>query len=356
MSRVAVIYDDAFLKHKPPHFHYENPGRVQKIISHLRETGLLERFLVRPRMASIDDVCIVHDRKYVELVLRLCERGESYIDGDTYVSSGTREAALTAAGAVMTGVDLILRGEFRIFYAPVRPPGHHAGIAGRALTAPTQGFCIFNNVAIGAEYAIRRGAARVAIVDIDAHHGNGTQEIFYLRSDVLYISIHQDPYTLYPGTGFVHEVGEGEGEGFNVNIPLPPGSGDDIYLEAIDNIVMPILRQYKPDIVLVSLGFDAHVEDPLTELEATLNTYEYLFSSLVDMAEKGTIKGVGFVLEGGYVGEVLARGSEILLRLAIGEEYEIRERKTTTRSTVLSQAKARLREIRQMQSRYWDLS
>ena len=351
-----MIYDDAFLKHRPPDFHYENPNRVQKIVSHLRETGLLDRLLVKPRAASVEEVCLVHDRKYVEIVLKMCERGGMYIDGDTYVSPGSKDAALMAVGAVLTGVDLILRGEIKVFYAPVRPPGHHAGIAGRALTAPTQGFCIFNNVAIGAEYAIRKGVKKVAIVDIDAHHGNGTQEIFYTRSDVLYISIHQDPYTLYPGTGFVHEVGEGEGEGFNVNIPLPPGAGDDIYEQVLEEIIQPVLRQYRPDIVLVSLGFDAHAADPLTELEATLNTYEALFRLLVGEAEKGTFRGVGFVLEGGYVGEILAKGSEILLKIALGQQYTVDEKKTTTRSSVIAQARSRLREIRQIQSRYWNLS
>lgn len=357
MSKAVVIYDDAFLKHRPPHFHCENPGRVQKIVSHLREVGLFESLLVRPRVASVDDLCLVHDRRYVEFVLRICEKGETYyLDGDTYVSPGTKEAALTAAGAAMTGVDLVLRGEAKVFYAPVRPPGHHAGRAGRALTAPTQGFCIFNNVAVGAEYAVRRGAKRVAIIDIDAHHGNGTQEIFYFTSSVLYISLHQDPYTLYPGTGFVHETGEGEGEGYNVNIPLPPGTGDDIYSEAIENIVMPIVRQYRPDILLVSLGFDAHVEDPLTELEASLNTYDLLFQEILRYVESGPCKGAGFLLEGGYVGEVLAKGSEILLKASLGKEYTVGERRTATRESSLHSAKSRLKEVQQIQSRYWNLA
>jgi len=175
MPAIAILYDDAFLKHRPPHFHYENPRRVKKIVDHLREAGLLEDYLVKPRTATIDDLCMVHDRRYVDIILKLCERGDTYIDGDTYVSTGTREAALTAVGAVLTGVDLILRGEVKFFFAPVRPPGHHAGKEGRANTI-SQGFCIFNNVAIAAKYLARKGK-KVAIVDIDLHHGNGTEEI-----------------------------------------------------------------------------------------------------------------------------------------------------------------------------------
>lgn len=156
--------------------------------------------------------------------------GYVFIDADTYVSPGTCKAARHAVGAVLRGgIDKVLSGEWNAAYAIVRPPGgHHVGHGGRALMAPTQGFCIFNNVAIGAVYAIEHGISRVAILDVDAHHGNGTQEIFYKDPKVLYISLHQDPLTIYPGTGFIDDVGEGEGEGFNVNVPpLPPFTADD---------------------------------------------------------------------------------------------------------------------------------
>ncbi len=276
MKKIVVLYDDAFLKHIPPKFHCENPARVKAIMDCLR-SFLPNELIVKPVYADVEDLYMVHSKEYVDSMMRFFEHGGlAYIDGDTYISDGTRDAALAAAGAAMTGVDMIISGEVKSFYAPVRPPGHHAGISGRALTAPTQGFCIFNNIAIGAEYAIKRGIKKVAIVDIDAHHGNGTQEIFYHTSKVLYVSIHQDPLTLYPGTGYTHEVGIGDGEGYNVNIPIPPGSGDDVYGEIIDMIIMPILEQYRPEIVLVSLGFDSHINDPLTQLEATLSTYENL--------------------------------------------------------------------------------
>ncbi|NPA69257.1 MAG: histone deacetylase [Crenarchaeota archaeon] len=355
MRNIVVIYDDAFLKHTPPKYHCESPARVKAIIECLR-SFLPDNYFVKPRFATPEDLYMVHDKRYVDLMMKFFEEGGlSYIDGDTYISPGTRDAALAAAGSAMTGVDLILSGDVKCFYAPVRPPGHHAGIAGRALSAPTQGFCIFNNIAIGAEYATRRGAKRVAIVDIDAHHGNGTQEIFYHTSKVLYISIHQDPLTLYPGTGFTHEVGVGDGEGYNINIPLPPGSGDDVYIEAMDNIIIPVLEQYKPDIILVSLGFDAHINDPLTQLEASLNTYENMYLIVKKFIDSGKVKGGGFLLEGGYDTGVLSKGSEILVKLFLGKEYKIGEDKTESGLNTRSRARKVIKEVIEIHSRYWNL-
>ncbi|NPB01115.1 MAG: histone deacetylase, partial [Crenarchaeota archaeon] len=196
---------------------------------------------------------------------------------------------------------------------------------------------------------------RVAIVDIDAHHGNGTQEIFYHTSKVLYISIHQDPLTLYPGTGFVHEVGMGDGEGFNINIPLPPGSADDVYMEAMDSIIIPVLEQYRPDIVLVSLGFDAHINDPLTQLEASLNSYENMYLIVKKMIDSGKIRGGGFLLEGGYDTGVLSKGSEVLVKLFLGREYRIGEEKTESGLNTLSRARKVIKEVVETHSRYWNL-
>ncbi len=355
MKKIVIIYDDAFLRHTPPKFHCENPARVKAIMECLR-SFVPSNLIIKPRYADIEDLCMVHSREYVDLMMRFFEHGGlSYIDGDTYISDGTRDAALAAAGSAITGVEMIISEGVKCFYAPVRPPGHHAGISGRALTAPTQGFCIFNNIAIGAEYAIRRGIRKVAIIDIDAHHGNGTQEIFYHTSKVLYISIHQDPLTLYPGTGFITDVGIGDGEGYNVNIPLPPGSGDDVYLEALENIVLPILRQYRPEIVLVSLGFDAHINDPLTQLEASLNTYEELYLILKKMVDSGEIRGVGFLLEGGYDTKVLSIGSEILVKIFLEQEYKNPEDRTESGLNTKSRARKVLKKVVEVHSKYWNL-
>ncbi len=353
----CVIYDDVFVRHRVSRYHPENPGRITSIVDHLRRLNLFDTFVVRPARADVNDVLLVHERSYVDRVLELCGRGEElFIDSDTYLCPDTCRAAITAAGAVVTGVERVMAGDLKSFYAIVRPPGHHSGIRGIALNAPSQGFCIFNNVAVGARYALARGAKRVAIVDVDAHHGNGTQEIFYDTSRVLYISTHQDPLTLYPGTGFVDEVGRGDGEGFNVNIPLPPGTGDDDYIDIFDGIVMNVLDQYKPDLVLVSLGFDAHARDAIAELRLSLNSYEHVFRSVMELARRKGVRGVGFVLEGGYDFDVLARGSEILVKMIAGLEYKVGDDRTETRISAKTRVRELTRRLREVLSRYWKVA
>ena len=350
----ALIYDDIFIRHRSDTYHPENPGRLISIVEHLKSKNLFNKYLIQPKIAKIDDVIKVHDEKYVKKILELCDKYEfTYLDGDTYLCSYTCQAALTAVGALIKGFEMINEGTIKSFYALVRPPGHHAGRRGKALTAPTQGFCIFNNVAICAQYAIEKGLKKIAIIDIDVHHGNGTQEIFYDTSKVLYISFHQDPYTLYPGTGFIHEVGYGDGEGFNVNIPLPPGTGDDMYREIFDEIVLNILEQYKPDLILVSLGFDAHIEDPLAQLSITLNSYSYVIEKIWKFINKHNVKGLGLTLEGGYNLNVLAKGSEIIVKILTNQEYEIPDKETESRLTVESKCKEIVQDIKNVHKKYW---
>ncbi|NPA86117.1 MAG: histone deacetylase [bacterium] len=348
MPRFAILYDPAVLKHVPPVHHCEHPRRVETIITRLRYC-LPEHLFLRPRPATLEEICLVHEKAYVKLILESAGKLE-FLDADTYLSPGTPEAALTAAGAAITGAELLMKGELRWFYAPVRPPGHHAGRNGRALGAPSQGFCIFNNAALAAVKACQLGAKRVAILDIDGHHGNGTQEIFY-DQPLLYISLHQDPHTLYPGTGFLHEVGTGEGEGFNVNLPLPPGSADDVYSEAFRQVVLPILEEYRPEILLVSLGFDAHFLDPLTYLQVSLNTYYNVYMIIKELHVP-----TGFLLEGGYEEKVLAQGSELPTDVFLGrEEHTIIEQETESSETVFIKAVSLLREARRVLRKYWQL-
>ncbi|WP_084020000.1 histone deacetylase family protein [Vulcanisaeta thermophila] len=348
---IGIVYDESFLMHKPPRQHVENPERVLAIMSALNP---LRPIIDGPVRGALDWVRRVHDEFYVETIEGACGQGPMFIDADTYVSPRTCEAAVNAVGAVIRGVDRVLSGEWDSAYAVVRPPGHHAGFSGRALMAPTQGFCIFNNVAVGARYALERGVRKVLILDIDVHHGNGTQEIFYSNPRVLYISLHQDPLTLYPGTGFIHEVGEGEGAGFNVNIPLPPGTGDDAYIEALDTVVWPITEQFKPDLIMVSLGFDAHMLERIASLRLTLNTYRELFTKLRNLI--GRVRGVVYVLEGGYNYDVLARGSELLVRTMEGREVEVGEEPSETEPTVLARVRKNLEEVREMLRDYWNLA
>lgn len=256
-ASLCIIYDDIFMKHNPDSYHPERPQRLAEIVKELSGRNVLDKVKVeRAVKASLDDVTRVHDEDYVKYVERAIMSGARYIDPDTQVSRESFEVALYAAGSSIHGCKKVLNEGFDVCFVLERPPGHHAGRAGAALGAPTLGFCLFNNVAIAAKYLTEvRGLKRVAIFDFDCHHGNGTQEIFYRDSTVLYISTHQDGRTAYPGTGFINEVGEGEGEGYNINVPLPPFTGDDVYEGVLEGVVEKVLREYKPEVLLLSAGF-----------------------------------------------------------------------------------------------------
>lgn len=334
-----VYFSEVFKGHVPPYRHPEAPDRLDYLIEGAREAGA---DIKEPRMR--EDVWqlveSVHDRSYVELVRRLCRKGDVQIDGDTYVSAGTCDAAALAVSAVVDAVD---RKETALVAA--RPPGHHAGFAGRALSAPSQGFCIFNTAAIGALYV----GEGVAVVDIDVHHGNGTQEILYDR-DLLYISTHQHPLTLYPGTGYPEEVGVGRGEGYNVNVPLPPRTGDDLYAKAVDEVVVPVLKQYGPRLIIISLGWDAHREDPLADMNLTLKSYLYVFDAVLRL-QKPTI----FLLEGGYNRGVIKRGTKALVRLVDAGEFAPGESQTSTDGHTARRYEEVMREVKSHVGRYWRL-
>jgi acetoin utilization deacetylase AcuC-like enzyme len=240
--------------------------------------------------------------------------GGGNIDADTVVSGGSWEAALRAAGGLVEAVDRVSRGQFDNAFCIVRPPGHHA-TPDRAM-----GFCVFNNVAIAAAWLrTQQRAERIAILDYDVHHGNGSQDAFYSRADVLYVSSHQ--YPLYPGTGHWRETGKGSGAGYTLNLSLPPGSGDDVYGAALPSIIEPVVRRFAPDFILVSLGFDAFWNDPLANLRLSIGgAYVPLLRSARDLA--GDLCGGRLVvgLEGGYDLGALAHGADAVCRLLLGEE------------------------------------
>jgi len=336
---MKVVFSPVFKLHKSPYSHPEAPDRLDAVLKGAEEAGAAVQ-VPRAREDVWNLVSLAHERGYIELVKRLCKEDYAQIDGDTYVSSGTCDAAALAVSAVADAVDA---GETVLL--AVRPPGHHAGFVGRALTAPTQGFCIFNTAAIGALY---KGEA-VAVVDIDVHHGNGTQEILYDK-DLLYISTHQHPATLYPGTGYPDEVGTGKGEGFNVNIPLPPLTGDDAYAEAVEEVVEPILRQYDPKVIIVSLGWDAHRDDPLANMGLTINGYLRAISTILRL-QKPTI----FLLEGGYNRDVLRRGTATLIRLVDKGEEAAGEAPSKTDAKVYERFRRELGEVKRRVSKYWRL-
>ena len=307
-ERRAVLVDDPrFGAHQPPAYHPERPERLVAARAAIARLG--DRFeRLAPRRASDDELARVHAPRFVEKLARL-EGQTSLLDPDTYVSSGSIEAARLAAGGAIAMVDSILDGQERTGVALVRPPGHHARVE------QAMGFCLFNNVAVAAAHARARGVGKVAIVDWDVHHGNGTQEIFWRDPSVLYASLHQYPF--YPGTGAVEETGEGEGRGFTVNVPLSAGGGDATYRAAFERVLLPVLETFAPDLVLVSAGFDASARDPLAEMTLTPDAFGWMASALQAVAERSAGGRLGLLLEGGYDLVALETGLEASLRAVL---------------------------------------
>ncbi|GAB4406867.1 MAG: histone deacetylase [Thermodesulfovibrionales bacterium] len=282
---VGFLYDDIFLLHETPRGHPECKERLIAIVNALKGSPLWNRLVhIKPRMATFKDIEMVHHPEYVERI-----RGfhQGYIDPDTFISSKSLDAALFAAGAVMEAIDRCKRGEIERAFCAVRPPGHHAE-ADRAM-----GFCIFNNVAVGARYAQKIGYERVFIVDFDVHHGNGTQHIFEDDRTVFYFSTHQYPH--YPGTGRDSERGRGEGEGFTYNMPMMAGSGDREHLSAYNDILPELLRGFEPDIIIVSAGYDIHVNDPLSSIRVSTEGIRGIVRGILSSGLPAV-----FALEGGY--------------------------------------------------------
>ncbi len=306
--RVGFVYSETFLQHRTPEGHPERPARLQRLLEHLKTTDLWQKLThLQPRVANEQDILAVHSREHYVFIKEICGRGGGMLDeGDTHAVRESFEAALLAAGAVITAIDAVLQQKAGAAFCAVRPPGHHAE-RDRAM-----GFCLFNNVAVGARYAQRvHGIGRVAILDWDVHHGNGTQHIFEADPTVLYISLHQYPF--YPGTGAREERGVGEGVGFTLNIPLPAGSGEQLYLEAFDREVVPALRKYCPDVLIISAGFDAHRDDPLANMLLTEQTYRAMTERILGIAPMVS------VLEGGYNLDALARCVEAHMRAIVGK-------------------------------------
>ena len=236
----------------------------------------------------------IHPEAYVDAIRSAAEAGGGYLDSDTIMSPGSYRAAMHAAGGACAMVDELLAGAAAFAFCGMRPPGHHAE------RATAMGFCLFNNVAIAAQHALSSGAERVLVVDWDVHHGNGTNDIFHSRNDVLFASIHQSP--LYPGTGPLSDVGSGSGEGFSLNLPVPPGAGERTFVSLVQHVVAPAAREFKPQIVLVSAGYDAHRDDPLAQCTLEDGSYGALAACVRELDAP-----VGVVLEGGYALGALAR-------------------------------------------------
>jgi acetoin utilization deacetylase AcuC-like enzyme len=305
--KTGIVKDRRYLDHNMGPFHVESPQRLEAIYN-LLETDPTPVRAIEPRPASEEEIGWVHTEDYISTIRSTAGKQRVILDPDTSTSALSYETALLAAGGVLAAVDEIMAGRIDNGFALIRPPGHHAE-AGRAM-----GFCLFNNIAIAAEYLLRKhGLGRVFIMDWDLHHGNGTQHTFYGRKDVLYASTHQFPF--YPGTGHWRETGEGEGKGYTLNIPLKAGKGDGDYLALLGDIVRPVIQNYRPDFILVSAGFDIYAGDPLGGMEVSIGGFGAITDLLVQSAE---ICGgrLLHVLEGGYHIQAQAEAVlEVLRRL-----------------------------------------
>jgi acetoin utilization deacetylase AcuC-like enzyme len=293
MAKTAVVVDRDFLKHRPGDGHPERPERVKVLLDLAGELDPGTFILIPPQPAKRADIEATHGKEYVRLIEATAAHDVYALDGDTITCRDSFAVSVLAAGGLLNLIDAIAAQEVRNGFALVRPPGHHA------LRTRAMGFCLFNTMAIAAEYVKRsHGAKKVLIMDWDVHHGNGTQDAFYDDPSVLFISTHQYPY--YPGSGAVNEVGAGVGEGFTVNIPLPAGCADAEYLHAFEQVIAPAAERFEPDWILVSAGFDPHRRDPLGGMGVSEAGFAAMARRLVMLAEKYAGAKIAFLLEGGY--------------------------------------------------------
>ncbi|KPJ99469.1 MAG: histone deacetylase [Desulfobacterales bacterium SG8_35] len=294
MRKTAILKNDLFLEHIPDFNHVESPDRLRVIYEQLAQPPLSELFLYPDfEPASVEDLELNHTKEHVMRIAGTAGKTFSSLDPDTQASPKSYDAACLAAGAVIGGMKMIVQGEADNAFALVRPPGHHAE-ADRAM-----GFCLFNNVAVGARYGLKHlGMERIAIIDWDLHHGNGTQHSFYTSNQVLYFSSHAYPY--YPGSGNLAEVGAGAGEGFTVNVPLSGGQDDRAFARIFKEIVVPVTREYRPDFIIISAGFDTYFGDPLGTMAVTEQGYACMARQMVELAADICQGRLLVALEGGY--------------------------------------------------------
>lgn len=309
--KAGLVYDPIYLEHDTGD-HVENSQRLVSIMSHLEETGMKEKLIsFSPRLASIEEVEMVHASEYVSYIKSKAESGGGWLDPDTFMCPRSYEVALYAAGGMLTAVEKVMTGEVDSAFALVRPPGHHA-TSNRAM-----GFCIFNNIAIAAKFALANfNIERILIADFDVHHGNATQEAFYNDSKVLYFSTHQYPF--YPGTGWLDETGTDEGKGYTVNFPMSAGWGDDEYLRAFNEVLVPAARKFQPQLILVSVGFDPHWADNIAMMQVSVSGFAQIVRILEKLAVELCQGHLALTLEGGYNLEVAASGTRAIFDVLLG--------------------------------------
>ena len=340
---LLVIHTDRFLEHQPPPGHPERVERgevMRGVAAAWKQRG---RVVQAPRAATPDELRRVHSDAHLAAMDRLAGRAAS-IDADTFTSTHSRDVALLAAGAAIGAVDAIIQSRASRVMALVRPPGHHAE-RDRAM-----GFCFYNNVAAAAAHALTLGLERVAIVDYDVHHGNGTQAIFYEDPRVLYISTHQYPF--YPGTGAAGDTGRGKGAGFTFNVPLEAGATDGDYVAVFASVVVPVIDQFRPELILISAGFDAHERDPLARMRLTAAGYAVLTQTLCDAADRHCHGRVVAVTEGGYDLNALKDCLESTVAVLDGADPP---RAIDDPRGATSRSRESIAAVRAAQANYWKL-
>lgn len=343
---ITLIYDQDYLIHTQGQ-HPERKERLEQIIVALDDDDLRGHFeMVRPKPASLEQIALVHDRGYIRSLEEACRSGKRFLDMDTYIVPESYDIALLSAGGALVGLEIVMADKGSKAFALNRPPGHHAE------HSKAMGFCLFNNIAIAAEVARHEyGIDRIAIVDWDVHHGNGTQHSFEDSNEVLFISTHQSP--AYPGTGSLGEVGRGDGEGYTVNIPLPPGCGDVEYRLCFEKVVIPILDQYQPELLLISAGQDAYHRDPLAGMSLTFDGYYFMAEALTAAAGRWSEGRVLLCLEGGYHLEGQA-GAILQVLNALGQ-WGLPTPEKAPELEPGMHFQRRLVEVIERQKRYWDL-
>lgn len=347
LMRTAIFAHDLFLQHDPGYGHVEAPERLQVIYQELERRVHRERFSFPTFEAATPAILeLNHTAAHVRKVAATADKIFASLDPDTFTSPRSYEAASMAAGAVVEGMRLLAAGKIENGFALVRPPGHHAEFNA------AMGFCLFNNVAVAAKYALANlGMQRILIVDWDLHHGNGTQHSFYDTDQVLYFSTHQFPY--YPGTGSLDQIGSGPGKGYTINVPLPGGQGDGEFVRIFDELLCPIARQYRPDCLIVSAGFDIFHADPLGGMAVTEEGFAALAGILRDVAREVCEGRILFVLEGGYNLQGLRNG--VLAVLSVLSDPSRPSAELLTRLRLQEKPVPALDMVRSIAKQHWIL-
>lgn len=340
----GIVKDWQYMEHNMGPYHPESPQRIEAIYKMLEKEKVFSSYpLIEPRLAKEEEIELIHTPSYVERIKETQGQEKVFLDPDTSTSPRSYEIALLAAGGLLKAADMIMERKIQNGFALVRPPGHHAE------ASEARGFCIFNNIAIAAQYLNKKcGLKRILIVDWDLHHGNGTQHAFYSRSDVLYFSTHQFPY--YPGTGHWNEIGSREGEGYTVNVPLSPGKTDEDFLYIFQQILSPITTAYKPEYILVSAGFDIFEGDPLGGMSVSAKGFGALTAELMTLAHKTAKNRLLFTLEGGYNLFGLEDGVKSVLLILGGQE-----KVTLPKARTSDSVEKELSPVFKVQKKYWPI-